>query len=79
MTSNKTAFEKLLSSALDRLEPYVRFIRKIVKEGGSAEFFVGLYGSKNYGLELDPVLLQRLGKMGIRIALDIYPTNNGNP
>lgn len=75
ITSTKIEFEKFLSSALDDLTPHSRFIKKLLKEGGSAEFFVGLYGSKNFGMELEPILLQRFGKMGIRLALDVYPEN----
>lgn len=73
ITSTKIEFEKFLSSALDELVPHSKFIKKILKEGGVAEFFVGLYGSKNFGIELEPELLQCFGKMGIRLALDIYP------
>lgn len=73
ITSKKIEFEKFLSTALDELAPHSKFIKKIVKEGGSAEFFVGLFGSKNFGMELEPDLLLRFGKMGIRLALDIYP------
>jgi len=76
ISSKKIDFEKFLSTALDDLVPYSKFIKKIVKEGGSAEFFVGLYGAKNFGMELEPDLLQRFGKMGIRLALDIYPEKN---
>lgn len=71
--STKIEFENFLSAALDELAPFTKFIKKIQKEGGSAEFFVGLYGSKNFGMELEPNLLERFGKMGIRLALDIYP------
>lgn len=71
--SAKIEFENFLSSALDELVPQAKFIKKIRKEGGGAEFFVGLFGSRNFGMELEPELLQRFGKMGIRLALDIYP------
>lgn len=73
LSSSKKSFEKFLSTALDELEPHSKFIKKIAKEGGGAEFFIGLYGSKNFEMELEPDLLKRFGKMGIRLALDIYP------
>jgi hypothetical protein len=78
ITSTKTEFEKFLSSALDELTPHSKFIKKILKECGSAEFFVGLYGSKNFGMELEPALLLRFGEIGIRLALDVYPEKEEN-
>jgi hypothetical protein len=76
ISSRKTQFESFLSTALDELAPHSRFIKTILAGGGRAEFFVGLFGDKNYGFELEPELLQRIGKIGLRLSLDIYPENS---
>jgi len=73
ITSTKIRVEKFLFSTLDELVPHLKFIKKFVKEGGVTELFVGIYGSRNFGIELEPALLMRFGKMGIRLTLDIYP------
>jgi hypothetical protein len=75
LSSRKTQIETFLSTALDELAPHSKFIKAILAGGGRAEFFVGLFGDKNYGFDLEPELLQRLGKIGLRLSLDIYPEN----
>jgi Domain of unknown function (DUF4279) len=71
--SRTTDFEEYLISIAHKLKPHASFIKKIIKGGGGAELFVGLYGSKNFGMDLRPKLLHDLGKLGLRLSLDIYP------
>ncbi len=41
--------------------------------GGRLNYFVGLYGSRNYGLNFSPELMGKLVSAKIELQLDVYP------
>ena len=61
-----------LHKALDKLEPYESFLKRIRDEGGRSEFFVGWYLKSQAGEDFDQSLLRRLIKLQIDLALDNY-------
>jgi hypothetical protein len=75
--SNVTNTDESLPAALarfiDTLRAHKQFLLKLRHEGGSAEFFVGIFGMEQFGFEFEPVLLADLASMGMTLSLDIYP------
>jgi len=69
----ETELERFLAKVLKRLVPRRAYISRIRASGGRAELFVGLFGSKNFGIELDPELLAQASRAGVALSLDVYP------
>jgi hypothetical protein len=71
--SKETELERFLSKVLKRLMPRRAYISRIRASGGRAELFVGLFGGRNFGIELDPELLAQASRVGVALSLDVYP------
>jgi Domain of unknown function (DUF4279) len=71
------ADDELLPEALVRLLDEFRvrkpFLLRMRREGGSAEFYVGVHGPASFGFEFAPELLADLAGLGITLSLEIYP------
>ena len=65
--------EEYLDHLAKQLAPSQEFFGRIRSGGGRVEFYVGLYGARNYGFELPPALLSAVADMGISLTFDIYP------
>jgi hypothetical protein len=66
-------FVHALGAALGSIEEHSAFFHSAVAEGGSANLFIGLFGSGNFGFSLPPDLLGRLAALGVGLEVDIYP------
>jgi hypothetical protein len=42
-------------------------------DGHGIEVFIGLFGDRNFGFEIDPWILKLAGKLNISFSFDIYP------
>ena len=73
LDSRKTDFEKFIIVVIDKLEPHKKFINKLIRGGGKAEIFIGLFGTNDYGFELKREHIKRLGAVGVGISVCIYP------
>jgi len=71
--SEHNPIEDYISSAANKLESFTPFFELLRSEGGRAEFFVGLYGNQNFGIELSSELLSTISSLGLSLSLDIYP------
>jgi hypothetical protein len=67
------SLESVMAEACARLARHAAFICSLRESKGRAEFFVGLYGNDNFGLDLSPGLLASVASLGLSVALDIYP------
>jgi hypothetical protein len=74
--SRKIGFEDFLVKAIDELENKYKFINKLLRTGGEAELFIGIFGGRDYGFEIKRDIIKRLGKIGISLGFCIYPEDH---
>jgi len=72
-SSEGTLVEDYLDHFVEQLSSYREFFERIRSEGGRVEFFIGLYGERNYGFELPPSLLGAAAITGLSFTFDVYP------
>lgn len=62
-----------IAETAEQVAPFAGLFHAVRSDGGSAEFFVGLFlANGNSGEDFEPELLARLASLGIRLSLDIY-------
>ncbi len=71
--SNRIGLENYLLKFIKRLMPKRAYISRLRASGGRAELFVGLFGGRNFGVQLHPDLLAAASRVGVSLSLDIYP------
>jgi hypothetical protein len=71
--STEQSLDEALQSILETLSPHSAFLRDFQQAGGSFYLFIGIFGPKNFGLELSSELMSALGEAGLTIGLDVYP------
>ena len=74
VSSKREGIEAFLLQTVERFRDRRAFISSLRKSGGRAELFVGLFGTKNFAVELEPSVLQAAARLGLAIGFDIYPT-----
>jgi hypothetical protein len=47
-----------------------------VSQEHHVELFIGLFGNKNFGFELDCATLKRVGQLGLSLSFDVYPRDD---
>jgi len=71
------AVDESLETALARfvvaLRAHEEFLLRMKREGGGAEFYVGVNGPASFGFEFHPLLLTDLASMGITLSLEVFP------
>jgi hypothetical protein len=72
-TSEEGQLEDILSKSLTDLMKHNAELEEFFSTGGSMNYFVGLYGLRNYGLVFAPELMRRLAQARIELQLDIHP------
>ena len=61
-----------IKTLINRFFKNKTFFKKVRREGGSVEFFVGWFIEKNSGDTIDQEVLKGLADLQIDLALDIY-------
>jgi len=56
------------------LAPHKEYFDSIRSDGGWIEFYIGLFGSENFGIEFTSELLALMAPFGVRLSLDVYPS-----
>ena len=72
-TSDHKTLEQSISDALVKLKPCTHLFRSFAKEGGSIEFFIGVFMDTNGEITFKPELMRRIAILNAEIQLDIYP------
>lgn len=73
-TSSETwQLEDYLEKCLAELSPHDKALEAFIQSGGRLEFYISLYGARNFSLIFSPDLMSRLGKSQFELDLDIYP------
>jgi hypothetical protein len=62
-----------LSRAIEQLSPARGYLSRLRASGGNAEFFIGVFGNRNFGVELPTELLAAAAHVGIALSFDVYP------
>ena len=70
---SKTPIEQTLADCVGPLTRHEAFLARLKEDGGRAELFIGLFGDRNFGLELPSHLLGTCSRLGLALSLDIYP------
>jgi hypothetical protein len=65
--------DEALDAAMEKLRPHATFFQQFRDDGGTINFFIGIFGPKNFGLVFPPALLSEIAALGIELGLDIYP------
>jgi hypothetical protein len=68
--------EDILNKSLNELQTHEAELKDFFATGGSMNYFIGLYGLRNYGLVFAPELMSRLAKVRVELQLDIYPSQS---
>lgn len=61
-----------LMDALEKLEPMKGFFERVLATGGKPEFFIGVFAKADMGFDLEPLLLAKMGDLGVRLSLCFY-------
>jgi hypothetical protein len=73
LESRKQDLEKSLALAVEQLASHAEFLKSFRLSHGSTSLSIGIFGPKNFGIELAPQLLGELASLGIELGLDVYP------
>jgi len=63
---------EMLDRITDELACHHNFFSHITENKGRVEFFIGWYSNKNSGSCFSYKLLEKLGRLKINLALDVY-------
>ena len=73
LESRKQDLEEALVLVVQQLASHAEFLKGFRLSHGSASLSIGIFGPKNFGIELSPQLLGELASLGIELGLDVYP------
>ena len=75
-SSEEWQLEDILNKSITQLEQHKEELQEFVATGGTMNYFIGLYGMRNYGLVFTPALMSRLARAGVELQLDVYPSQS---
>jgi len=72
-SSEQWQLEDVLERSVAKIGNFESELAEFYASGGTMSYFVGLYGVRNYGLNLSPDLMRKLANAKVELQLDIYP------
>jgi len=75
-SSEEWQLEDVLNKSIEQLEQHKNELQEFFATGGTMNYFIGLYGLRNYGLVFAPTLMSRLASAGAELQLDVYPSQS---
>lgn len=69
----------VISDCIDVLESRRGVLEELRSNGASLELFVGWSLERSGGDSLTPELMERMARLGVSLALDIYPSEVNEP
>lgn len=72
VASSAESLESALLRLVGGLRNHEQFFLRVRRDGGRAEFYVGVNGPRSYGFEFDPVLMTELASIGLTLSLEVY-------
>ena len=73
LASSNELLDAALVRLLDEFRVHKELLLRMRREGGGAEFYVGVHGPASFGFEFTPELLADLSRMGITLSLEVLP------
>ena len=73
LDSRVRSLGEALGSIGAQLQPHRDYLKEMRDSGGTAECFVGIYASGNFGIELPAALIGDLALLGLSVTIDAYP------
>ena len=70
--SDEVSLEECILNLNSELSEHRGYFQELTESGGYIEYFVGIFGSLQIGLELSRDLLEETAELGIGLGLDIY-------
>lgn len=71
--SETEQLEDVLNTSIAQLERHMDELQEFFTTGGTMNYFIALYGLRNYELLFAPELMSRLASAKIGLHLDVYP------
>jgi len=78
LSSGESSVESVVLQTLALLRRAEPFLARLSTEGGIAELHISLYSRENFRLDFPAESLALLGRLGLAIALEIYPISPRN-
>lgn len=75
-SSEEWQLEDVLTKSVEQLEKHKAELEEFFATGGTMNYFIGLYGLRNYGLIFSPTLMSRLTTARVELQLDVYPSQS---
>lgn len=72
-SSEEWQLEDVLEKSVAELAKHKDELQEFFATGGTMNYFIGLYGLRNYGLVFGTDLMRRLANAGVELQLDVYP------
>ena len=66
---------ELLERWVKILRPHAEWLAQVQHSGGRIEFYLALVGQQNAGDTVPSVALAEIGKLGIDLGIEIFPTS----
>ena len=73
ISSDETTLEDFINTHIPKWETHIQVLNKFTLNSGKLTLFIGIFCNSNMGIELEPKLIQKLGKLNIGLQFDIYP------
>lgn len=76
VASEEWQLEDVLHNSIAHILSLQGKLAEFFETGGTMNYFIGLYGVRNYGLIFSPELMGNLSKARVELQLDIYPSQS---
>jgi hypothetical protein len=77
LASDRVGVESEILRVLGRLRKSFDFLERLSREGAAAELHVSIFAREEFRLEFLPESLSMLGRLGLRMVLELKPHPNG--
>ena len=72
-SSEEWQLEDILDRSIAEVLSHESELAEFFATGGAMNYFIGLYGVRNYGLVFPLALMNKLAKAKVELQLDVYP------
>ena len=74
--SEEWQLEDILARSITDVLNHENELAEFFATGGTMNYFIGLYGTRNFGLIFSPELMSKLAKAKVELQLDVYPAKS---
>ena len=73
VAASTESLESSLVRLLAGLRKHQQFLVRVRRDGGRAEFYVGVNGPGSFGFEFAPSLMADLSSIGLTLSVEVFP------